>query len=121
MRKNETPEILLWEEMAKTFFSKGHDDIDLSYLNVGDIIHLTDIAIHTLPDGDKCCVCKSEDDHIIPPTILLRSGNGIKYTTKDYEKCAWELFDMIMSAKGLALIVEEKRLEQYRFNIRNRH
>ena len=140
MKKNEwTPEGLLWNEMAKTRFSKGLKDIDLSYLNVGDIIHLTDIAIHTLPDGDKCCVCKS----------------------KDVEKCAWELFDMIMSASGLALIVEkkygpkiiegrkiynfrfgsaweivqkkrieeerqrheaeEKRLEQYRFNIRNRH
>lgn len=162
MKKNEwTPEMLLWEEMAKTFFSKGRDDIDLSYLNVGDILHLTDIAIHTLPDGDKCCVCKSEDGHIIPPAILLRSGNGIKFTTKDFKEAAWELFDMIMSAYGLALIVEkkygpriiegrkrynfrfgsaweivhkkeieeerkrkeeeEKRLEQYRFNTRNRH
>ena len=162
MKKNEwTPEGLLWNEMAKTRFSKGLKDIDLSYLNVGDIIHLTDIAIHTLPDGDKCCVCKSKDGIIIPPAILLRTGIGIKYTTKDFEKCAWELFDMIMSASGLALIVEkkygpkiiegrkiynfrfgsaweivqkkrieeerqrheaeEKRLEQYRFNIRNRH
>ena len=87
MKKNEwTPEMLLWEEMAKTFFSKGRDDIDLSYLNVGDILHLTDIAIHTLPDGDKCCVCKSEDGHIIPPAILLRSGNGIKFTTKDFKE-----------------------------------
>ena len=162
MYKNEiTPEWLLWEEMAKTSFSKGCYDIDLSYLNVGDILHLTDIAIHTLPDGDKCCVCKSKDGHIIPPAILLRSGNGIKYTTRNYEKCAEELADMICSAYGLALIVEkkyksinakgeprtnfrfgsaweivhkkeieeerkrkeeeEKLLEQYRFNIRNRH
>ncbi len=161
MKKNETPEILLWNEMAKTRFTKGLKDIDLSHLNVGDIIHLTGIAIHTLPDGDKCCVCKSEDGKTIPPAILLRTGIGIKYTTKDFEKCAWELFDMIMSASGLALIVEkkygpriiegrkiynfrfgsareivhkkeieeerkrqkaeEKRLEQYRFNSRNRH
>lgn len=108
MRKNETPEMLLWEEMAKTYFSKGLKDIDLSYLNVGDILHLTNIAIHTLPDGDKCCVCKSVDGHIIPPAILLRSGNGIKYTTKDFIKCAEELADMICSAYGLALIVEKK-------------
>lgn len=162
MKKNEwTPEMLLWEEMAKTFFSKGRDDINLSYLNVGDILHLTDIAIHTLPDGDKCCVCKSEDGHIIPPAILFRLGNGIKFTTKNFKEAARELYDMIMSAYGLALIVEkkygpmiiegrkrynfrfgsaweivhkkeieeerkrkeeeEKRLEQYRFNTRNRH
>lgn len=109
MKKNEwTPEGLLWNEMAKTRFSKGLKDIDLSYLNVGDIIHLTDIAIHTLPDGDKCCVCKSKDGIIIPPAILLRTGNGIKYTTKDFEKCAEELGDMICSAYGLALIVEKK-------------
>ena len=162
MKKNEwTPEMLLWNEMVKNDFSKGLKYIDLSYLNVGDILHLTNIVIHTLPDGDKCCVCKSEDGHIIPPTILLRSGNGIKFTTKDFKEAAWELFDMIMSAYGLALIIvkkyksinakgeprinfrfgsaweivhkkeieeerkrqekEEKRLEQYRFNIRNRH
>lgn len=109
MKKSEwTPEGLLWNEMAKTRFSKGLKDIDLSYLNVGDIIHLTDITIHTLPDGDKCCVCKSEDGKIIPPAILLRTGNGIKYTTKDFEKCVEELGDMICSAYGLALIVEKK-------------
>lgn len=42
MIKNEytyTPEMLLWEEMEKTYFSKGRDDIDLSYLNVGDLLH----------------------------------------------------------------------------------
>ncbi len=162
MKKNEwTPETLLWNEMAKTYFSKGRDDIDMSYLNVGDVLHLIDITIHTLPNGDKCCVCKSEDGHIIHPAILLRNGNGIKYTTKDLKKCAEELADMICSAYGLALIVEkkyepriieggkrynfrfssaweivhkkeiekerkrqeeeEKRLEQYLFNNRNRH
>ena len=98
MRKNETPEMLLWEEMAKTYFSKGLKDIDLSYLNVGDILHLTNIAIHTLPDGDKCCVCKSVDGHIIPPAILLRSGNGIKYTTKDFIKCTKILLSADMTS-----------------------
>ena len=44
-------------ELLKTQGKTGLEDVDMSFLKIGDIIVLTDFIIRKLPNGTSYCVC----------------------------------------------------------------
>lgn len=87
------------------------DDIDMSFLNdlkVGDTIKLVDLAVHQLPKGNSCYVFKTDEGKEIHPSLIIRSGNGINFHTKDYVAAAEFISDWICSDNGLTLTIAKK-------------
>lgn len=146
-------------ELLKTQGKTGLEDVDMSFLKIGDIIVLTDFIIRKLPNGKSYCVCVTKDGRLIHPATLVRRGNGIPWDTNSFEEACEHLFNWVCSAEGMVLSIakiyqneapdgairlnfrfdmeaanryckeeerkrreaEEKRLERYRFNMRNKH